>query len=129
MARNRSWRIHEHFDEQWDIDSECNLEDPDHMYRPYGTVPGHSLEWARLLLQLHCLYPEATSWMPDAAAVATGKREAYEATVTVGSVGTLIGGSVGTVIGGGGGKNLVHTIVTASPAYTRVPFTVPDTSA
>lgn len=68
VARSRSWRIHEHFDEQWDVDSEYNLKDPDHMYRPYGTVPGHSWEWARLLLQLHCLQPEATSWMPDAAA-------------------------------------------------------------
>ncbi len=68
VARSRSWRIHEHFDEQWGIDSDYNLNDPDHMYRPYGTVPGHSCEWARLLLQLHFLQPGGTAWMPEAAA-------------------------------------------------------------
>ena len=68
VARSRSWRIHEHFDERWQVDSDYNLNDPDHMYRPYGTVPGHSCEWARLLLQLHFLKPEGTAWMPDAAA-------------------------------------------------------------
>jgi mannose/cellobiose epimerase-like protein (N-acyl-D-glucosamine 2-epimerase family) len=68
VARSRSWRIHEHFDERWQVDSEYNLNDPDHMYRPYGTVPGHSCEWARLLLQLHFLKPEGTDWMLDAAA-------------------------------------------------------------
>jgi mannose/cellobiose epimerase-like protein (N-acyl-D-glucosamine 2-epimerase family) len=68
VTRSRSWRIQEHFDERWEIDSDYNRNDPDHMYRPYGTIPGHSCEWARLLLQLHLLQPEGTSWMPDAAA-------------------------------------------------------------
>ncbi len=68
VARSRSWRIHEHFNERWGIDSDYNLNDPDHMYRPYGTVPGHSCEWARLLLQLHFLQPGGTAWMPEAAA-------------------------------------------------------------
>lgn len=52
----------------------------------------------------------------------SGRREAYE--------GTVIGGNVGRVIVGVGGRNLVYTtIVTASPAYTRLPFTVPNTFA
>jgi mannose/cellobiose epimerase-like protein (N-acyl-D-glucosamine 2-epimerase family) len=68
VSRSRSWRIPEHYDDRWEIDDDYNRNDPDHVYRPYGTVPGHACEWARLLLQLHLLHPEGSTWMPDAAA-------------------------------------------------------------
>ena len=68
VARSRSWRIHEHYDERWEVDGDYNRNDPDHMYRPYGTIPGHACEWARLLLQLHFLQPKGSTWMPDVAA-------------------------------------------------------------
>jgi mannose/cellobiose epimerase-like protein (N-acyl-D-glucosamine 2-epimerase family) len=68
VARSRSWRIPEHYDERWEIDNDYNRNDPNHLYRPYGTIPGHACEWARLLLQLHFLEPEGSAWMPDAAA-------------------------------------------------------------
>lgn len=48
QAASNSWRIPEHYDQDWQ---------PDHgysgnpMFRPAGTTPGHSFEMARLLLQ------------------------------------------------------------------------------
>ena len=39
----------EHFDENWELDRDYANGD---VFRPYGTTPGHSLEWTRLLLQL-----------------------------------------------------------------------------
>ena len=36
------------------------------MFRPYGTTPGHWLEWARLLLQLWELGGRTIAWLPEA---------------------------------------------------------------
>jgi hypothetical protein len=43
------WRLPEHFNENWEIDPDYAGRD---VFRPYGTTPGHWLEWTRLLLQL-----------------------------------------------------------------------------
>lgn len=48
MARRHDWRIPEHYDLRWQPDDSL-AGDP--IFRPAGTTPGHSLEWARLLLQ------------------------------------------------------------------------------
>ena len=37
------------------------------MFKPYGSTPGHWLEWARLLLQLWELGGRKLGWLPDAA--------------------------------------------------------------
>ena len=68
IARSRSWRIPEHFDEHWEIDEEYNRADPDNVYRTFGTIPGHACEWSRLLLQLHHINSQGSAWMPQAAA-------------------------------------------------------------
>ena len=37
------------------------------MFRPFGTTPGHSLEWSRLLLQLWELGGRKLEWLPQSA--------------------------------------------------------------
>lgn len=63
-AAENGWRVIEHFDAEW-------IPDPDYangdIFRPFGTTPGHSLEWTRLLLQLWQLGEERLAWLPDAA--------------------------------------------------------------
>lgn len=63
-ARHADWRVPEHFDADWVVNYSYSG-NPD--LRPAGTTPGHSLEWARLLLQLWGLCGRSDSWMPDAA--------------------------------------------------------------
>lgn len=48
IAPAEGWRIPEHYTEDWQIDRAYS---GDPMFRPPGTTPGHSLEFARLLLQ------------------------------------------------------------------------------
>ncbi|MGI8563188.1 MAG: AGE family epimerase/isomerase [Candidatus Dormibacter sp.] len=59
---SNDWRLAEHYTADWEIDPDYNRDDPDHLYRPYGSIVGHWLEWARLLCQ---------AW------AATGNREAW----------------------------------------------------
>lgn len=47
-----SWRLPEHFDASWHVLWDFNREDPRHPFRPFGSQPGHWLEWAKLLMQL-----------------------------------------------------------------------------
>ncbi len=51
-ARAHSWRIPEHYDESWQPRPDYNADRRDDQFRPYGPTPGHSFEWARLLLSL-----------------------------------------------------------------------------
>lgn len=48
IAPSENWRLPEHYTEDWTIDRAYG---GNPMFRPSGTTPGHSLEWARLLLQ------------------------------------------------------------------------------
>jgi mannose/cellobiose epimerase-like protein (N-acyl-D-glucosamine 2-epimerase family) len=41
-------RVVEHFDADWRPRFDYNADDPAHRFRPYGSTPGHSFEWARL---------------------------------------------------------------------------------
>ena len=63
-ARAEGWRVAEHFDNMWQVDRDY---DGDPMFRPAGTTPGHALEWARLLVQLHDLSGHTHAWMIEAA--------------------------------------------------------------
>lgn len=54
-ADDGAWRLPEHFDSDWRELWDFNREDPRHPFRPYGSQPGHWLEWAKLLLQLRGL--------------------------------------------------------------------------
>ncbi|MGN6091483.1 MAG: AGE family epimerase/isomerase [Luteibacter jiangsuensis] len=44
--------IWEHYHEDWSIDWEYNLDNPKHLFRPWGFQPGHQTEWAKLLMML-----------------------------------------------------------------------------
>jgi mannose/cellobiose epimerase-like protein (N-acyl-D-glucosamine 2-epimerase family) len=62
-AAQNGWRLPEHFTEDWQLDRDYSGSP---MFRPYGTTPGHWLEWARLLLQLWELGGRRLAWLPDA---------------------------------------------------------------
>ena len=63
-AAANGWRLPEHFDRNWLLDRDYSGGD---VFRPYGTTPGHSLEWTRLLLQLWELGGRRLEWIPEAA--------------------------------------------------------------
>ncbi|GAB3048699.1 AGE family epimerase/isomerase [Stenotrophomonas tumulicola] len=44
--------VWEHYDSDWNVDWKYNLDDPKHLFRPWGFQPGHQTEWAKLLLIL-----------------------------------------------------------------------------
>ncbi len=50
-ARERNWRIPEHFTADWKVLPDYNRDQPAHPFRPFGVTPGHGLEWSRLMLQ------------------------------------------------------------------------------
>jgi mannose/cellobiose epimerase-like protein (N-acyl-D-glucosamine 2-epimerase family) len=64
MAGSEHWRVPEHYHADWTIDREYKGSD---MFRPYGTTPGHWLEWARLAMQLWELGERRLAWLPGAA--------------------------------------------------------------
>jgi sulfoquinovose isomerase len=66
-ARAHSWRIPEHYDEGWRPRPDYNLDRPGDQFRPYGTTPGHSFEWARLLLTLEAAQTAPPAWLLEAA--------------------------------------------------------------
>lgn len=46
------WRLCEHYTAEWKPDLEYNRLNPNHVYRPFGSIVGHWFEWARLLVHL-----------------------------------------------------------------------------
>ena len=72
-ARAHAWRIPEHYDENWQPWPGYNADRPDDPFRPPGTTPGHSFEWARLLLTLEAALSLPTTraappaWLLEAA--------------------------------------------------------------
>lgn len=63
-AGANDWRLPEHFTAEWELDRDYSGSP---MFRPFGTTPGHWLEWARLCLQLWELGGRRPAWLPDAA--------------------------------------------------------------
>ncbi|PHP53209.1 AGE family epimerase/isomerase [Actinomyces ruminis] len=47
-----AFRLPEHFDSSWRAVLDYNRDRPTDAFRPYGSVVGHWLEWARLMVQL-----------------------------------------------------------------------------
>jgi sulfoquinovose isomerase len=70
-ARANSWRVPEHYDAEWRPLLDYNIDRPGDQFRPYGTTPGHSFEWARLLLDLEAAIEAAQAappaWLAEAA--------------------------------------------------------------
>ncbi|MBW4032967.1 MAG: AGE family epimerase/isomerase [Acidobacteria bacterium] len=69
FARNNSYRVNEHFDENWKPLPDYNRDNPAHRFRAFGGTPGHWTEWARLLLHLRAALEArgetAPLWMLD----------------------------------------------------------------
>ena len=66
-ARAHAWRVPEHYDERWRPLPDYNHDRRHDLFRPYGTTPGHSFEWARLLLHLEAARPQPPEWLLEAA--------------------------------------------------------------
>lgn len=64
-AAANGYRVIEHFDALWQPVPHYNLEHPADHFRPYGTTPGHAMEWARLLLHLEASLYLAGLPVPD----------------------------------------------------------------
>jgi sulfoquinovose isomerase len=65
FAEHASWRVPEHFTASWEPRPDYNTDNRGDQFRPYGTTPGHSFEWARLLVRLWTF--DGADWMIDAA--------------------------------------------------------------
>jgi sulfoquinovose isomerase len=66
-ARGHGWRIPEHFDADWVPVLDYNESTPADQFRPYGSTPGHWLEWARLLIDIEAAALEPPPWLLPAA--------------------------------------------------------------
>ena len=71
-ARDQGWLLPEHYMTDWVPLPDYNQDQPDHPFRPYGATLGHSLEWARFLLDLDgstlLAAEEKPTWLTEAAA-------------------------------------------------------------
>ncbi len=45
--------IWEHYDTNWQLDMQYNIDKPDDLFKPWGFQPGHQVEWTKLLLTLN----------------------------------------------------------------------------
>ena len=60
LAGQSGGLLHEHYDAAWRVDLTYHRETPRDLFRPYGVLPGHLLEWAKLLVLLDRERP--TAW-------------------------------------------------------------------
>jgi sulfoquinovose isomerase len=66
-TRAHGWRLPEHYDATWRPLPDYNRDHPDDPFRPFGWTPGHSFEWARLLIALESALTDPPSWLLEAA--------------------------------------------------------------
>lgn len=94
-AASQGHAVVEHFDRQWQALPEYNADHRADPFRPYGSTPGHSFEWARLLLHLEAALQRAglaaPVWLVDDARglFASACRDAWHADGAPGLVYTL----------------------------------------
>ncbi|MGL5851123.1 MAG: AGE family epimerase/isomerase, partial [Phycicoccus sp.] len=68
FAREHDWLLPEHYTTDWRPQLDYNRDQPEHPFRPYGATLGHSLEWARFLLELdRSPLVESPPWLVEAA--------------------------------------------------------------
>lgn len=58
LAAQSNGLIWEHYDSNWQVDMQYNIDKPDDLFKPWGFQPGHQVEWTKLLLQLNELRPD-----------------------------------------------------------------------
>jgi len=81
LAEQSNGLIWEHYDTNWSVDMQYNIDKPDDLFKPWGFQPGHQVEWTKLLLQLNEARPNA-AWVNKAqqlfdAAIANGWDEQH----------------------------------------------------
>jgi mannose/cellobiose epimerase-like protein (N-acyl-D-glucosamine 2-epimerase family) len=65
FARERDWRLPEHFTADWTPLPEHNRDRPADPFRPYGVTVGHQFEWARLALHVRAVMRDPAAWLLD----------------------------------------------------------------
>jgi mannose/cellobiose epimerase-like protein (N-acyl-D-glucosamine 2-epimerase family) len=65
LAAGSDGLVWEHFHTDWTHDWDYNRDDPKNLFRPYGYLPGHFVEWSKLLLILERYRSEP--WMLETA--------------------------------------------------------------
>ena len=61
MTQQSDGMIWEHYDKNWNPDWQYNVDDQKNLFRPFGYLVGHWMEWAKLLLILEENNPQ--EWM------------------------------------------------------------------
>jgi mannose/cellobiose epimerase-like protein (N-acyl-D-glucosamine 2-epimerase family) len=64
-ARERDWRLPEHFTPAWEPLPDYNRDRPADPFRPYGVTIGHQFEWSRLAAHLHAAAERTPGWLLD----------------------------------------------------------------
>ncbi|MGY1696370.1 MULTISPECIES: AGE family epimerase/isomerase [unclassified Geodermatophilus] len=64
-ARERDWRLPEHFTADWTPLPGFNRDRPADPFRPYGVTVGHQFEWARLALHARAVLDDPPAWLLD----------------------------------------------------------------
>lgn len=65
LAEQSNGLIWEHYDVNWIVDMQYNIDKPDDLFKPWGFQPGHQVEWTKLLLQLNEARPDS-AWVVKA---------------------------------------------------------------
>jgi len=65
FARERDWRLPEHFTADWSPLPDYNRDEPAHPFRPYGVTVGHQFEWARLAVHVRAVTADPPEWLLD----------------------------------------------------------------
>ena len=65
LAEQSNGLIWEHYDIDWMVDMQYNIDKPDDLFKPWGFQPGHQVEWTKLLLQLNEARPNP-KWVDKA---------------------------------------------------------------
>lgn len=65
LSADRDGMIWEHYNRDWRPDWNFNRDDPKNLFKPFGYLPGHFLEWTKLLLILDRYLP--ATWHLQAA--------------------------------------------------------------
>jgi len=71
-ARERDWRLPEHFTPDWTPLPDYNRDKPADPFRPYGVTVGHQFEWARLACHVRAAVPDPPRWLLEDAVALFG---------------------------------------------------------
>ncbi len=65
LAAQSGGQVWEHYDSNWQVDMDYNIDFPNDRFKPWGFQPGHQTEWSKLLLILNEERPNK-KWLPKA---------------------------------------------------------------